>query len=162
MAEKGNLTAEIDFLPDYTQEQLEDLMDRRISHAGNDTAEMFFTGIIHKKLMLLFLRETGIKADAPMGSLPRKKRMEITKLCKCFTVHIAGTGAFQQAQVCAGGVDTKEVVAGTMESRLVGDLYFAGEMLDVDGRCGGYNLQWAWTSGYLAGHHAAAGGGSKR
>ena len=58
---------------------------------------------------------------------------------------------FSQAQVTAGGIDTRDVNEETMESRLVPGLYFAGEMLDVDGICGGYNLQWAWASGFLAG-----------
>ena len=62
---------------------------------------------------------------------------------------------FEQAQICAGGVDTSEIDPDTMESKLVKGLYFAGEILDVDGICGGYNLQWAWTSGYLAGKGAA-------
>ena len=65
------------------------------------------------------------------------------------------TGNFKQAQVTAGGIDTREVQAGTMESKLTEGLYFAGEILDVDGICGGYNLQWAWTTGYLSGKHEA-------
>ena len=60
-----------------------------------------------------------------------------------------------EAQVCSGGVDTWEVQAPSMESKLVPGLYFAGEILDIDGACGGYNLQWAWSSGFLAGLHAA-------
>ena len=62
---------------------------------------------------------------------------------------------FEQAQVCSGGVDTSEVEESTMESRLVPGIYFAGELLDIDGTCGGYNLQWAWSSGVCAGSHAA-------
>ena len=62
---------------------------------------------------------------------------------------------FKQAQVCGGGVDTAEVRAETMESLLHKGLYFAGELLDIDGTCGGYNLQWAWSSGFVAGKHAA-------
>lgn len=70
---------------------------------------------------------------------------------------IAGSKGFDAAQVCAGGVDTREVNPDTMESLLVSGIYFAGEVLDIDGTCGGYNLQWAWSSGYVAGLHAAAG-----
>ena len=65
------------------------------------------------------------------------------------------TKSFEQAQVCRGGVDTKEVHAETLESLYVPGLYFAGEILDVDGICGGYNLQWAWSSGYVAGEEAS-------
>ena len=68
---------------------------------------------------------------------------------------VTGTRSFEYAQVCAGGIDTAFVNAKTMESKKVPGLYFAGEILDVDGACGGYNLQWAWSSGYLAGYYAA-------
>ena len=68
---------------------------------------------------------------------------------------ISDTNGFDNAQVCAGGIPLAEVNETTMESRCVNGLYLAGEILDVDGECGGYNLQWAWSSGYLAGLHAA-------
>jgi predicted flavoprotein YhiN len=68
-----------------------------------------------------------------------------------FETKIIATNSFEQAQVCSGGVDTNEINPKTMESLLVKNLYFAGEILDVDGVCGGYNLQWAWSSGYVAG-----------
>ena len=71
-------------------------------------------------------------------------------LFKNFSYEIVGSNGFEQAQVCCGGVDLQEVTE-QLESKLVPNIYFAGEILDVDGRCGGYNLQWAWTSGYIAG-----------
>ena len=70
-------------------------------------------------------------------------------------VCVTGSKSFEQAQVCAGGVHTDEIDPKTMESRLVPNVYFAGEVVDIDGMCGGYNLQWAWSSGYVAGIHAA-------
>lgn len=70
---------------------------------------------------------------------------------------IVSTNTFDQAQVCSGGVDTREVDPVTMESKLIRGLYFSGEILDVDGICGGYNLQWAWSSGITAGIHAGRG-----
>ena len=75
---------------------------------------------------------------------------------KHFSVPITATRSFDQAQVTAGGVDTAQVASDTMESKLVPGLFFAGEMLDIDGICGGFNLQWAWSSGALAGINAAA------
>ena len=68
---------------------------------------------------------------------------------------IIGSKTFEQAQVCAGGVSTAEIENETLMSKLVPGLYFAGEVIDIDGICGGYNLQWAWSSGYVAGLHAA-------
>ena len=73
---------------------------------------------------------------------------------KCWKIEIEGTNPYENAQVCAGGVSMNEITL-QMESKIVPGLYFAGELLDVDGRCGGYNLQWAWTSGYLAGNAAS-------
>lgn len=80
--------------------------------------------------------------------------VDITTLCKqikSFKLKIYGTNGFEHAQCCGGGVSLKEINPQTMESEKVGGLYFAGELLDVYGDCGGYNLQWAWTSGTLAG-----------
>ena len=74
-----------------------------------------------------------------------------------FVIPVKETNPFEQAQICAGGVDTTEIEAETMQSKRVPGLYMVGELLDVDGICGGYNLQWAWSSGYAAGSHAAAG-----
>ena len=78
-------------------------------------------------------------------------------LCKHFQVEIEETNPFEQAQVCAGGVRTDMINPATMESVLVKDLYITGELMDIDGICGGYNLQWAWATGFLAGKHAAKG-----
>lgn len=77
--------------------------------------------------------------------------------CKTFEIEITDTNPFDQAQVCAGGVRTSEINSATMESLHTEGLYLVGELLDIDGICGGYNLQWAWATGYLAGIHAAKG-----
>ena len=77
--------------------------------------------------------------------------------CKGFEIEIIGTNSFEQAQVCAGGVRLNEVDMNTMESLYESNLYITGELLDADGICGGYNLQWAWATGYLAGENAARG-----
>ena len=74
---------------------------------------------------------------------------------KKFKVEVTGSKSFDMAQVCQGGVDTAGLNAKTMESKLCKGLYFAGEIIDVDGACGGYNLQWAWSSGFVAGKWAA-------
>lgn len=79
------------------------------------------------------------------------------QLFKNFQVQIEDTNGFEQAQICAGGILTSEINAKTMESVYADGLYLTGELLDVDGICGGYNLQWAWATGFLAGKHAAKG-----
>ena len=77
------------------------------------------------------------------------------EMAKACSLSVSAVRPFETAQVCTGGVRTSEVDPSTMESRLAPGLYFAGELLDIDGPCGGYNLQWAWSSGACAGHHAA-------
>ena len=144
----------IDFLPDYDRKTLEDLLKDRMKNGSGQTVEEFFTGMLNKKLMFLFIRLAGLKRGAPFSAYEEAQLRKVYELCKEFTVHVTGSNSFENAQVCAGGVDTAQV--GTdMETLLVPGLFFAGELLDVDGRCGGYNLQWAWCSGYLAGKNAA-------
>ena len=84
----------------------------------------------------------------------KTKLQQVFELCRCLEMHITQSNGFENAQVCTGGVDLREV-SDELESLYAPNIYFAGEILDVDGRCGGYNLQWAWTSGYIAGMTAA-------
>ena len=87
--------------------------------------------------------------------LTEKRILMLIEKIKHFKTEVIKTNPFEQAQICAGGVDTREIHSATMESKRISGLYFAGEIVDVDGICGGYNLQWAWASGYLAGQSAA-------
>ena len=118
----------------------------------NRRAEHLLSGIFPQKLAAFLLKQTGQKADTILQEEPF---LEILALASNLRLTVTGTRSFDYAQVCAGGIDTAFVNAKTMESEKVPGLYFAGEILDVDGACGGYNLQWAWSSGYLAGYHAA-------
>lgn len=150
---KQKVTVLLDLLPDYDKEALETLKVQRSLLFPGRTAEEFFTGILHKKLMLQLLKLAGIKAGQPIEEVVESKKDAFFQLCKAWELTVTGTNSFDQAQVCAGGVPLQEVTEN-LESKKVPGLYFAGEILDVDGKCGGYNLQWAWTSGYLAGKHA--------
>ena len=116
--------------------------------------EEFFTGMLHKKLMLLFIRLSGLKPSEPAVSADREKLRRVCELCRHWCVRVTGSGSYESAQVCAGGIPLDEVTQ-ELESRKAKGVYFAGELLDVDGKCGGYNLHWAWCSGYLAGRAAA-------
>lgn len=117
--------------------------------------ESFFTGLLHQKLGQLLLRMANVRPELPVAELSEKQLRSLASLSVRFKAECVEMNGFQQAQVVAGGVDTTEVDSDTMASRLVPDLYFAGEVLDIDGICGGYNLQWAWASGFVAGRHAA-------
>lgn len=150
----GSVPVMIDFLPDMSAEEVEQLYAVRKLLQTDRTVEEFFTGMLNKKLMLLFIKLAGLRRETPVGEANEDKLRTVFDLCKNFRVSVIGSNSYDNAQVCAGGVDTAQVNTN-MESLLVPGLYFAGEILDVDGRCGGYNLQWAWCSGYLAGHGAA-------
>lgn len=117
--------------------------------------ESFFTGLLHQKLGQLLLRMASVRPELPVAELSEKQLRSLASLSVRFKAECVEMNGFLQAQVVAGGVDTTELDPGTMASRLVPGLYFAGEVLDIDGICGGYNLQWAWASGFVAGRHAA-------
>ena len=114
-------------------------------------------GFLNWKLARFLLRQWDIPLWQPCTACGGKQINAIAARCKRWEIPITGYHGFEQAQATQGGVDLREVHMDTMESRLVPGLYFAGEILDVDGTCGGYNLQWAWTSGYIAGRESAGG-----
>lgn len=151
---KKYTTVGIDFLPDYQDNEYELFWKKRWERQAEQTMEQFVTGIVNKKISLLFLKLSGIREAEKASDVPEQKRKKLAGLYRNFSVAVKGTNSYDQAQVTAGGVDCREVTA-QMESRLVPGLYFAGELLDVDGVCGGYNLQWAFSSGATAGLAAA-------
>lgn len=148
------IPASIDFLPDVQETEIKELAQKRLFLCGERSIEEFFTGILNKKVMAVLLKTAGLKPADSSKTLTEKRIAEVIWLAKSFRVTVVGTGDFQNCQVCSGGVDCGQITQ-TMESKLVRGIYFAGEILDVDGRCGGYNLQWAWTSGHIAGISAA-------
>lgn len=154
MGKNGEVVVSVDLLPELSKEEFAQICSVRNLLQTDRTVEEFFTGMLNKKLMLLFIKLAGLKRDAMVASVEDRKLQAVFDLCKDWRLHVNGSNSYDNAQVCAGGVDTTQVKT-TMESKVVPGLYLAGELLDVDGRCGGYNLQWAWCSGYLAGRHAA-------
>lgn len=153
--EKKDVYAELDFMPDFTLEQLEAFLKARAQTRPEKPADMFLIGLFHKKLSELWIRQMHIPREKKAGELNDAELRFLAHLIKGFLVRVTGTNPYEQAQVCCGGVDTAEVDERTLESRYVDGLYFAGEILDVDGICGGYNLQFAFSSGYVAGKNAA-------
>ena len=152
----GKVTCVLDLLPGYTLKEAEALLVKRYETLKNRTAEELLTGLLNHKLNYILLKELNI--DPVTDSKKAYDKADFGRLAalyKGLSCQVTELNPFANAQVCAGGVDTSEIVADTMESGLVKGLYFAGELVDVDGTCGGYNLQWAWSSGYVAGLHAA-------
>lgn len=144
----------INFLPETSEETFvkEQLGIRRALEKS--TVEEYFTGLLNKKLMALFIRQEGLKPNQQVSGIAKERLSGVLERCSRLTVHVTGSNSFDNAQVCAGGVPLAEVT-DALESKPTAGVFLAGELLDVDGRCGGYNLQWAWCSGYLTGMAAA-------
>ena len=146
----------LDFLPDLSMEETTSYFAKRLHKVEQKkTICECFVGLFNKKLAEVFVREAGISLGDSPKKLTQEQIEDLAHIVKGLRVDITGSKSFEQAQVCAGGVDTREIDPDTMESKLVEGVYFAGELIDIDGMCGGYNLQWAWSSGYVAGVHAA-------
>ncbi len=156
MAENKNTQAVLDFTPYLSLEELITELKRRFYQEGTDKdCEEALIGFFPKKLIPVFLKECEIEIHKNAGLLTEWKLKKLAEEIKYMHITITGTKGFEHAQVCAGGVNTEEINPETLESKLVTGLYFAGEVIDIDGICGGYNLQWAWASGYVAGLHGA-------
>lgn len=158
LRENRSVTIDIDLMPDLTDKGdngLDSLFwEYRWQNQANQSMEQFVTGLVNKKIGLLLLKLAGMKETEKAGDISQSRRNKLTKLFRSFIVTVKGTNSFEQAQVCAGGIDFHEVT-DELQSRIVPGLFFAGEILDIDGICGGYNLQWAWSSGVIAGKAAA-------
>lgn len=159
--EKKETDAVLDFMPDFTKAQTNAFLRARAQTRPDKSAEMFLIGLFHKKLCDLWIRLSKIPRQRKAGELTADEIACLTDLIKDFRVRIRETNSYDKAQVCCGGIDTREVDPGTLESVYVPGLYFAGEILDVDGMCGGYNLTFAWASGYVAGQAASVEGQSQ-
>ena len=159
LAQGEKLRAELDFFPQYETAAYEQLCRGRMEHTGGGTVETFFTGMLHKKIMSVCIRRAGLSPEQDVAGADRQKLRQVFALCRRLPFTVTGSHPFDSAQVCRGGVSMREVDA-QLQSRRSPGLYLAGELLHVDGRCGGYNLQWAWASGYIAGN--AAGAAEKR
>ncbi len=139
----------IDLLPENA-DILPVLQSRRSSMPELEAGSLL-TGILHNRLGLVIVKYCGIRPSAPLSSLSENDLENIAYACRHFTLTVKGVGDFDNAQITVGGIRTCEFQADTLQSRLVPGLYACGEVLDVDADCGGYNLRWAWASGYLAG-----------
>ena len=151
-----NVEFEIDFMEKFDYNELYEILKERKKIMSHLTMENYFNGMINKKLGQFLSKVSGIeKLSKPVKDL---NDSEIRKLCtvlKKYRVKILDTTGFKNAQITAGGVSLDEVNPETLESKIVKGLYFSGEVLDVYGECGGFNLQWAWASGYIAGKNVA-------
>lgn len=150
--EKKKVTVEIDFMTSCNRGMMRDELVRRFTRdKGYRTLAQSLCGLFNQKLIPEFLKKTGINPHADADSLDDAGIRKLADFIQCYPVELTKVRDFSTAQVCSGGIRSEEINIKTLESRLVPGLFFAGEILDVDGICGGYNLQWAWSSGYVAG-----------
>lgn len=149
------VTASLQFLPDMEAQKVTQMIARRFSYSKDKTVFEALIGLFPQKLARLLLKRAGISEEKKAIRCSKEEQQSLCDIIGSFECEIVGSGNFEQAQVTAGGVVSEEVCERTLESKFHKGLYFAGEMLNVDGMCGGYNLQWAWSSGYAAGKAAA-------
>ena len=145
----GKWTARLDFLPNVEEAVLQNELQRR--SMTNLPMEELLTGILHNRLGRVLSKTAGIKGKDYVNQISRRELDAVCRAVKELEVELTEPLGMDSAQVTAGGVITEQFDPNTMESKLVPGLYACGEVLDIDGDCGGYNLQWAWSSGRLAG-----------
>ncbi|MBQ9250458.1 MAG: aminoacetone oxidase family FAD-binding enzyme [Oscillospiraceae bacterium] len=145
-----DLRLHMDLLPQAGEEVFALLRQRREDYPELDAAELF-TGMLHNRLGRMLVKYAGVPGGQPLGGLDDVALRRLAAVAKDFSLEVTGTGGLDSAQVTAGGIRTAGVNPETLESWFVPGLFLCGEVLDVDGDCGGYNLQWAWASGRLAG-----------
>ncbi len=147
-----NPTLKLDLFPQMEEDELTELLIKRSRLKNEKPFDFSFVTLINKKLIRPILKEAGISdISMPCGEVTNKQLMIVSNILKNWTFDIIGTNSWSEAQVTAGGVNVSDINSRTMESKLMPGLFFAGEIVDVDGDCGGFNLQWAWATGHLAG-----------
>ena len=146
----SDLTCLLNFFPDWEEAEVLHWLSQRQAAMAAHEASTLLTGSCHTRLGQMICKSAGFTNQRAAG-LTRDDLPRIARQATHFALPITGTCGFDQAQVTAGGLDTSEFDPRTLQSRLVPGLYACGELLDIDGDCGGYNLQWAWSSGRLAG-----------
>ncbi|MCL2051713.1 MAG: aminoacetone oxidase family FAD-binding enzyme [Lachnospiraceae bacterium] len=140
----------VDFFPDMTAAEYEEFCSKRLTLFAERTVAEFLLGMANKKINQVMISLHGLKQNERVSKIGNDKMKGLLDSYRHLKFEVARPDSLANAQVCAGGVEL-EGLSDDLESLKVPGLFFAGEIIDVDGRCGGYNLQWAWSSGYVAG-----------
>jgi hypothetical protein len=152
MTEKGTNII-IDFLPDDTYECVFEKIKKIFTVKPKSSASYALNGLLNDKLVSAILTRTGITAEYLCENISDDEIKCLVTLLKKYIITVQKRRGFEFAQVTEGGISTSQINRNTMESLFCKNLYFAGEIIDIDGICGGYNLQFAWSSGRIAGGH---------
>ncbi len=154
LSEGKKVKANIDFFPNVSENELYSLFTQRRDSLSHLTAERFFITLIHSAIGRMLVKAARIPFDTPFSLITNSDISRLCRLSKCFEINITDSFGFNFAQASVGGVVANELDSSLMSKRVEG-LYFAGESINVAGECGGYNLQFAWSSGILCGRAAA-------
>lgn len=150
--ENKHTKVKIDILSELESAEVVNMIYARISNNPERTIETFLVGLIHKRLIIPTLKEAGVTHFARRcDELEYDEIESLSEVLKGFEFEVQGTRGYKYAQVTAGGIKLEDIDFKTMQSKKAKNLFITGEVLDVDGDCGGYNLQWAWASGFVAG-----------
>lgn len=149
LADSSKVKVAVNLFPEFDKEAFDQFFLTRMSQFGELSLEEFLSGTVHKKIHICLMKQFGLSAEQKIKKIPKDKLLAFLSHYQNLIFHIQSVNGMENAQVCAGGVDLREV-SDTLESLKCPGLYFTGEVLDVDGKCGGYNLQWAFSSGYVA------------
>lgn len=149
---KADYRLEIDLKPGLDEEKLDKRILRDFEKNVNKSFQNSLNELLGKSMIPVVVRLSGIPAELKVNSITKEQRMSLLHLLKHFPISISGTRPIDEAIVTSGGVNTKEINPRTMESKLINGLYFAGEVIDVDGYTGGFNLQIAWSTAFVLGN----------
>ncbi len=153
--EGGEILLSLDLKPALTEDVLDERLLRELKEAGTKTLKNVMPNLAPKSLGRVILMKAGIPEETRASDVRREDRQALLKALKELTLHITGTGGFDEAIVTQGGISVREIEPATMKSKLYDNLFFAGEMIDTDLMTGGFSLQQAWSTGWLAGRSAA-------
>lgn len=148
---KQPLRAEIDLKPALDEDKLDHRLQRIFAENPNKQFKNLLSGLLPAKMIPVIISLNKIDPEKKANAITREERTGLLNLLKHFPFTVTGTRGFEEAIITRGGIHVKEVDPSTMESKKINGLYFAGEMLDIDALTGGFNLQAAWSTGYLAG-----------
>lgn len=144
----------INVMPQFDEIEFKNLMWQRKRDFSQSTLEVFINGLINKKICQLFCKLSGLSLATNVSDISDESFNALLQYFRDWELHVEKPNGFDMAQVCAGGLSMKEIDTH-FSLKKCPNIYVVGELLDVDGICGGYNLQWAWTTGFLAGKYAA-------
>lgn len=141
----------LDLMPTLSKEALQSLLQKRVATAQGKSLSLWLEGMIPKKLALLIIHHEKLLHVKEASELSAKELKKLVFALKALRLSVTKTKGFESAEVCAGGVELRDIETKSLQSRRVENLYFCGEVLDVDGNCGGFNLHFAWASGFCVG-----------